>query len=63
MDDMLQHVDVVAMGSRTSDSIISFWSAQASAAMFDLVCSLDGIRSPRKKRLESVLDHIIQDDG
>jgi hypothetical protein len=51
MDVMLQHVDVVATRSRPSDSIISFWSAQASAAVFDLVRSSGG---RRKKRLESL---------
>jgi hypothetical protein len=54
MDVTLQHVDVVAMGSRPSDSVVSFWSAQASAAVFDLVRSSDGIISRRKKRLESL---------
>jgi hypothetical protein len=54
MDLMLQHVEVVAMGFRPSDSVISFWSAQASAVVFDLVRSSDGIRSRRKKRLESL---------
>jgi hypothetical protein len=51
---MLQHLDVVAMGSRPSDSIISFWSAQASAAVFYLVHSSGGISSRRKKKLESL---------
>jgi hypothetical protein len=54
MDVMLQHVDVVAMGSRLSDSVVSFWSAQASAAVFDLVRSSDGTSSRRKKILESL---------
>jgi hypothetical protein len=54
MDVMLQHVDVVAMGSRPSDIVVSFWSAQASAAVFHLFRSLDGISSRRKKRLESL---------
>jgi hypothetical protein len=54
MDVMLQHVDVVAMGYRPIDSVDSFWSAQASAAVFDLVRSSDGISSRRKKRLESL---------
>jgi hypothetical protein len=48
------HVDVVAMGSRPSDSVISFWSAQASATMFDIVSSSDGIISRRKKILKSL---------
>jgi hypothetical protein len=52
MDVMLQHVDVVTMGSRPSDSVVSFWSAQASAAMFDLVRSSYDISSRMKKRLE-----------
>jgi ABC-type cobalamin/Fe3+-siderophores transport system ATPase subunit len=51
---MLQHVDVVAMGSRPSDSVVSFWSDQDSAAVFDLVFSSYGISSRRKKRLESL---------
>jgi hypothetical protein len=51
---MFQHVDVVAMWSRQSDIVVSFWSAQASAAMFDLVRSSDGISSRRKERLESL---------
>jgi hypothetical protein len=54
MDVMFQQVDVMAMGSRPSDSIVSCWSAQASAAVFDLVRSSDGIISRRKKRLESL---------
>jgi hypothetical protein len=54
MDDMLQHVDVVAMGSRPSDSVVSFWSAQASAAVFDLVRSSYGVSIRRKKKLESL---------
>jgi hypothetical protein len=40
--------------SRLSDSVISFWSTQASAAMFYLVRSSDGISSRGKKRLESM---------
>jgi hypothetical protein len=52
MDVMLQHLDVVAMGSPPSDSVVSFWSDQASAAVFDLVCSSDGISSRRKKSLK-----------
>jgi hypothetical protein len=44
----------MAMGSRPSDSVLSCWSAQASAAVFDLVRSSDGIISRRKKRLESL---------
>jgi hypothetical protein len=52
MDGMLQHVDVVAMGSHQSDSFVSFWSAQASVAVFYLVRSSDGISSKRKKMLE-----------
>jgi hypothetical protein len=52
MDVMLQHVDVVAMGSPPSDSVILFWSAQAFAAVFDLVRSSYGIISRRKKRLD-----------
>jgi hypothetical protein len=54
MDFMFQNVYVVAMGSGSSDSVVSFWSAQASAAVFDLVRSSDGISSRRKKRLESL---------
>jgi hypothetical protein len=34
LDIMLQNVDVVAMGSRPSGSLVSFWTAQASAAVF-----------------------------
>jgi hypothetical protein len=52
VDVMLQHIDVVEMGSQPSDSIISFWSAQASAAVFDLVRSSDDIGARIKKRLE-----------
>jgi hypothetical protein len=52
MDVMLQHVDVVAMGP--SDSVNLFWSAQASATVFDLVRYSDGISSRMKKRLESL---------
>jgi hypothetical protein len=54
MDVTLQQVDVVAMGSRPSDSVISFWYAQASATVFNLVRSSHGIISRRKKRLESL---------
>jgi hypothetical protein len=54
MDAMLQHVDVVTMGYRPSDSVISFWSTQASAAMFDLIRSSDDISSRRNNRLESL---------
>jgi hypothetical protein len=54
MDVILQHVDVVAMGYRPSESVVLCWSAQASAAVFDLVRSSDGIISRRKKRLESL---------
>jgi hypothetical protein len=54
MDVMLQNGDVVAMGYQPSDSVVSFWSAQASAAVFDLVGSSDGISSRRKKRSKSL---------
>jgi hypothetical protein len=70
---MLQHVDVnvVAMGSQPSDSVVSFvlvCSSFCHRAVFDLVRSPDGIVSSRrkKKRLESSLSwitFIIQDDG
>jgi hypothetical protein len=49
MDVMLKHVDVVAMGSRPSDSVVLFWSAQASVVVFDLVRSSDDISIRRNK--------------
>jgi hypothetical protein len=54
MDFMLKHVDVVVMQSGPCDSVVLFWSAQASADVFDLVHSSDGISSRKKKRLESL---------
>jgi hypothetical protein len=51
IDVMLQHVDVVAMGSHPSDSIVSFWSAQASADVFDLFRYSYGIGTRRNKLL------------
>jgi hypothetical protein len=54
IDVMLQHVDMVAMGYQPCDSVVSFWSDQAYAAVFDLVCSSDGIGARRNKRLESL---------
>jgi hypothetical protein len=52
MSVMFEHVDVVSMGFQSSDSAISCWSAQASARVFNLVLSSDGIGSRIKKRLE-----------
>jgi hypothetical protein len=52
IDVMLQHVDMVAMGYWPSESIVSFWSAQASAAVFDLFRSSYVIIIRRNKSLE-----------
>jgi hypothetical protein len=52
MDVILHYVDVVVMGSQPCDSVVSCWSAQASALVFDLVRSSDCIGTRRKKWLE-----------
>jgi hypothetical protein len=49
---MLQYVYVVVIGSLSCDSVVSFWSAQASVDVFDIVCSSDDIGARIKKWLE-----------
>jgi hypothetical protein len=52
MSVMLEHVDAMSMGSQPCESVVSFWSTQASVLVFYLVSSSDGIGARIKKRLE-----------